>query len=221
MSGLFQKRQVSPGRHAGDSIRALRKERGWTQDELAERAHVQRHYIASFEQFRYQDLPGKVYAVHFLRSIADAFQINASRLLAQFEEEYKEHPFKQTITPPKSVEAQTFLTPKRLRALLLMLLLVVGIGYVILEVSGLFSTPDLQLLSPQDNIEVTDAFVLVQGKTVPGASVTINNASVDVDDAGNFTAEIDLTPGVNELTIISTHKFGRQARVVRHIFARP
>jgi len=61
----------------------------------------------------------------------------------------------------------------------------------------------------------------VAGKIEKGATITINNAPVDVDDDGNFSTQIDLTPGVNTLTITATQKFGRETTAVRNLFAQP
>jgi hypothetical protein len=78
----------------------------------------------------------------------------------------------------------------------------------------------LQIFSPQDNIEISEPYVLITGTTQKGASVTVNNEPIAVDESGSFSAEINLTPGVNVLKITTTHKFGRQKTVERNIFVK-
>jgi|GEM_PF-2724143 len=217
----FTKRDVRHGEHVGDTIRSLREDLGWTQEELSERSHVDARYIRAFEEYRYQDLPGTLYAKNFLRSIAEACNVNTEKLLDRFQSDERVFPFKRAITPPKELATPRFWTPKKLRALILIVLLFVAIAYVGIELFGLFRAPDLIIFSPQDNIEIQATSVEVKGKIEKGATITINTAPIDVDDEGNFSTQIDLTPGVNTLTITATRKFGRKTTVVRNLFAQP
>jgi cytoskeletal protein RodZ len=217
----FTKRDVYHGEHVGDTIKTLREDLGWSQIELAERAHVDVRHIQAFEEYRYHDLPGSLYAKNFLRSIAAACNVNTDKLLERFLQDEKAFPFKRSITPPKEVTTPIFWTPKKVRAFGIILVLLVALVYVVVELGGLFRPPDLQIFSPQDSIEIHATSVEVTGRVEKGATLTINNAPIGVDDEGNFSTQIDLTPGVNTLTIIATQKFGRKTTEVRNLFAQP
>ncbi|MFA5030481.1 MAG: helix-turn-helix domain-containing protein [Patescibacteria group bacterium] len=217
----FTKRDVYHGEHVGDTIKTLREDLGWSQIELAERAHVDVRHIQAFEEYRYHDLPGSLYAKNFLRSIAAACNVNTDKLLERFLQDEKAFPFKRSITPPKEVATPIFWTPKKVRAFGIILVLLVALVYVVVELGGLFRPPDLQIFSPQDSIEIHATSVEVTGRVEKGATLTINNAPIGVDDEGNFSTQIDLTPGVNTLTIIATQKFGRKTTEVRNLFAQP
>jgi len=217
----FKKRDVYQGEHVGDTIKGLRDDLGWTQNDLAERSHVDVRHIQAFEEYRYHDLPGTLYAKNFLRSIAEACNVNTDKLLDRFLQDEKAFPFKRSITPPKAVATPTFWTPKKLRAFGIIFVLLIALVYVVVELGGLFRAPDLQIFSPQDSIEIQATSVEVTGKVEKGATLTINNAPIGVDDEGNFSAQIDLTPGVNTLTITATQKFGRKTTEVRNLFAQP
>lgn len=213
----FTKRDVHHGEHVGDVIRSLREENRWTRQELSERAGVKVEYIEAFEEFRYNQLPGIVYAKNFVVQLARALQINEQRLLSVFESEYKSFPFKRTFTPPTALSMPTLWTPKRIRAVLIFALLLVAIAYVALNITGLFTPPELIISYPQDNIQVSEPSIEVRGSTDPGVEMTINNAPIDVTDAGEFIAEVDLTEGVNTLTLVATKKFGQQTVEERNI----
>lgn len=217
----FTRRDVNQGEHVGDVIRSLREENQWTRTELAHQSGVKEQYIEAFEEYRYNQLPGVVYAKNFLIQIARALRINESRLLSVFESEYSSFPFKKTFTPPNEVSMPTLWTPKRIRAILLFVLLFIAIGYVIIKLSGLFTPPELIILAPQDNIEITETSVVLEGKTDPGVEITINNAPIDVSDQGEFRTNVDLTLGVNTLTIVATKKFGQQTIEERNLLVRP
>lgn len=217
----FKKRDVYQGEHVGDTIKGLRDDLGWTQNDLAERSHVDVRHIQAFEEYRYHDLPGSLYAKNFLRSIAKACNVNTEKLLDRFLQDEKAFPFKQTITPPKEVATPIFWTPKKLRAFGIIVVLLVALVYIGIELFGMFRAPQLLIFSPQDNIEIQANSVDVIGKVEKSATLTINNAPIDVDDEGNFSTQIDLTPGVNTLTITATQKFGRKTTEVRNLFAQP
>lgn len=217
----FSKKQIRLGEHVGDIIRSLREEAGMTRRELADASQVLEKYITAFEEFRYQDLPGDVYARNFLRSIATAFHINESRLLDRYIEDSGAFPYKQSLTPTQTDQRLHFWTPQRIKLTGLIALILIVMGYVGYELRGFVIPPSITIQNPQDNIALSALEVTVSGLTDTGVSITINGAPVPVTDEGTFTATIDLTPGVNSLAIVAKHKFGRETRVVRNIFARP
>lgn len=215
----FQKRNVGRARQTGDIIRTLREEQRWSRKELAEFSGVDERHIISLEEKKLHLLPSRTYAVNFVRAIANTFNVNAEKLIADFEKEYNRYPFKQHILPPSAMRTEGgALHPRTLRAAIIIGIVLLGIVYLFIEISGIISPPELQIFSPQDNIEISEPYVLITGTTQKGASVTVNNEPIDVDESGNFSAEIDLTPGVNVLKITTTHKFGRQRTVERNIF---
>lgn len=217
----FKKKELQPGEHVGDIVRQIREECGLTRDELARKSNVQLKYVAAFEEYRYHELPGVVYGRNFLKSIAAVCNINPERLVNRFDEEASLFPFKENTKTPNAVPRHSFWTPKRLRTAGILALLLVALLYIGYELRGFVVSPDLQITSPRDNIEVNAATVAVAGQTNVGVKVTINGTDVAVDSLGKFKATIDVAPGVNTITIVATHKFGRQTRVVRNLFARP
>ncbi len=217
----FSKKEIRLGEHVGDIIRELREESGMSRKELADAAQVHERYIAAFEDFRYQDLPGEVYAKNFLKSIARAFSINEHRLLDRYAEDTRAFPFKQILTPPTAQQEKRHLTPQNLRLTALLFVICIVLAYVGFELRGFVVPPALNIKTPQDNVAIAALQVTVNGLTDTGVSITINGAPVPVTDEGTFTANVDLTPGVNSLAIVAKHKFGRETRVVRNIFARP
>lgn len=217
----FSKKEIQPGEHVGDILRQIREECNLTREELATQSNVQLKYIIAFEEYRYHELPGVLYGRNFLKSIAGVCNINPDRLVKRFEEEARAFPFRDNTRAPQSIPATSFWTPKRLRTAGIIGFLVIALLYIGYELRGFVIPPDLQIIAPKDNIEVNAATVTVSGKTDPGVKVTINGTDITVDDAGSFTAAIDVADGVNTITIVATHKFGRQNRVVRNLFARP
>ncbi len=67
---------IKEGMKIGAAVRALRKERGWTLDDLAERAHTSKSNLSNLEGDR------QGYSPVLLASLADAFGYRVSELFA-------------------------------------------------------------------------------------------------------------------------------------------
>ena len=72
--------------------------------------------------------------------------------------------------------------------------------------------PSLVLTSPQDP-QVTGKTVTVAGTTEAGASLAINGQPAAVDAAGNFSVDMSLTLGPNELNLVVTDRAGNEVKL--------
>lgn len=83
-------------------------------------------------------------------------------------------------------------------------------------------TFDLEINNPDDQTISFDKTILVSGQTAPGAVVLIstlsNDTEVDANQAGDFSKEITLDPGLNELYISSFDVEGHSKQVKRTIY---
>lgn len=72
--------QLKPSEQIGSVLRRLRKERGVSQEDLAERSELDRTYISLIENGRRQPTVSTLFA------IADALGLKASEIVKQIEE---------------------------------------------------------------------------------------------------------------------------------------
>ena len=79
------KKALKGGMKIGAAIRAMRKERGWTLDDLAERAHTSKSNLSNLEGDR------QGYSPVLLTSLAEAFGYRVSELFAIAEEKSGEY----------------------------------------------------------------------------------------------------------------------------------
>lgn len=75
------------------------------------------------------------------------------------------------------------------------------------------TAPQLSITEPQDESVVSVSFVLVRGKTAPGAEVSVNGELAEVDANGNFSIRVSLEEGANVLTITASDEDGNEATV--------
>lgn len=71
--------------------------------------------------------------------------------------------------------------------------------------------PEITITSPKSKVD--QANVLVQGKTEPGATVTVNGLMVYVSATGDFTAPATLNPGKNKIYVTAVDKVGNPKTV--------
>ena len=72
---------------AGRKLSEARRQRGWSLDEVAERIRVRREFLEALEDMNIKLLPGKAYALAFLRSYARDLGIDEKAMVDQFQDE--------------------------------------------------------------------------------------------------------------------------------------
>ncbi len=78
---------LNPEWRAGRKLTEARQQRGLSLDEVAERIRVRREFLEALEQMNVKLLPGKAYAVAFLRSYARELGIDEQSIVDQFQDE--------------------------------------------------------------------------------------------------------------------------------------
>lgn len=205
----------------GESLAALRQKRGLTVKEVSLATMVQPKYIEALEAGDYEQLPPAVYVQGFLRALARVYHMNELELLKAFQ---REHQIYQNLTPPrqsathqKSLLPRLVLSPRTLTLTGLGLLALVSLGYLYTQLSSLSASPRLEVLSPARDGRTDSGLLLVRGQTEVAAEVFINNQPVVVDAAGEFTENLSLALGSNQIQFRVRNKFGRETVVSRTI----
>jgi cytoskeleton protein RodZ len=72
---------------AGRKLSEARRQRGWTVEEVADRIRVRKEFLEALEEMNIKLLPGKAYALAFLRSYARELGIEERAIVDQFQDE--------------------------------------------------------------------------------------------------------------------------------------
>lgn len=78
---------LDPDWRAGRKLAEARRQRGWSIDEVAERIRVRREFLMALEDMNVKLLPGKAYALAFLRSYARELGVDEKAIVDQFQDE--------------------------------------------------------------------------------------------------------------------------------------
>lgn len=93
---------LDPAWRAGRKLSEARRQLGLTLDEVADRIRVRREFLEALEDMNVKLLPGKAYALAFLRSYARELGIDEKAIVDQFQDECalsREDPQKQIRSP--------------------------------------------------------------------------------------------------------------------------
>lgn len=79
--------ELDPAWRAGRKLSEARRQRGWSVEEVAERIRIRREFLDALEDMNVKLLPGKAYALAFLRSYARELGIPEEGIVKQFQDE--------------------------------------------------------------------------------------------------------------------------------------
>lgn len=221
-AALFKKKELKPCERVCFRLKQLREEKGITIAELSSKTNISRLHIEAIEACQFDKLPeGAIYRKNFVRRYLEALGVDPSSYIKQFNEE------ERPTTAPKepSVKKESYFLqfgniPATIRLCsVIFLLLGVG-GYLGFQVKRIVEPPKLTVLSPQDGLVSTEEKVVVKGATEKEASVTINGETIQNSEKGTFEQPINLSPGLNTITITAKKKHGKTTQETIYLVLR-
>lgn len=183
----------------------------------AERAtKIRLKYLEALENGDYKKLPQSAFTRGFIKNYSEFLGLPVSEMLALYRREYDKREEKKLLPESVVKEDLVFITPKRLTIIFIILLFFGFFGYLFWEYQSLAGAPALMVISPSDNSIVSSRSIDVTGRTDPDALVKINDQTVGLQN-GIFDQNLELTGGLNTITVTATSKRGKTATVVRHV----
>lgn len=74
----------------GDKLKAARREKGLSLDDLQQITKIQKRYLVAIEEGNYSVMPGKFYTRAFIKQYAEAVDVDSTQLFADFDSEVPE-----------------------------------------------------------------------------------------------------------------------------------
>ena len=94
-------------------------------------------------------------------------------------------------------------------------------GYLVWQIRAIVEPPRLLVHAPVEGVIIREAHTIIQGETEKESTLTVNGQEIMVNEAGKFETKIDLSPGVNTITISASKKHGKTTVVTRHLVVKP
>ena len=198
----------------GEKLRKFRTDHRMSLSDASQATKIQVKYLEALEAGSYVALPADVYVRGFLRSYARVLGCNEEAILRLYDRErhIQASLRKQPVNQNESSRIpwpDFVITPKAVFALLVVCVIGSAFMYLFREYRSFVSAPRLIIVEPRVQT-VSQADIIVRGKTDRGARILINGQPVFVDTSGEFVEKLLLQPGVNDIVVSAANRFGKE-----------
>jgi cytoskeletal protein RodZ len=207
-------------KRVGQVLKEARLKKGLTLSQIEIETKIRQRILGALEEGQYHLLPAPTYVKGLIKNYGEFLTLPASSLIALYRREVKVNRSKdrhQQNGVTRSFMKNITFTPTLTFATITLTVLTILIIYLAIQYFSLAAAPQIELTSPSDNQIVKSDTISVSGKTDPGATLTINNKEVSIEEGGTFQVEFLLSEGANYIEVVSTSKLGKQKKLARTV----
>lgn len=211
--------ETSP-KNLGEKLRTLRRSQAVSLEMMEKMTRVRRHYLEALEWGRYEILPDPLYTRNYIRSYARALGADETYFLELYEEESGRMDLLEPHRLPRERinKGSFFVWTHALSAFILFLVASGIVGYFAWQASQLLAPPEVVVLNPIDQSAVDSALLPVQGYVKSDeVRVSVNGKEVIVNEDKTFSITLDLTRGLNVVTVEAKRRYSRPAIIYRRV----
>lgn len=202
---------------AGEILAAARRDKGWSVEELSRRTRIQERFLKAVEESRFDKLPQAAFVRGFARTAAAELGLDPDGVLAVLRRDFKTTEDNKRLVKITETEGRKLTwTPQMAAAAGTAIVIISFLGYLGWQLLTLAAGPRLIITQPAE-AAVAGAEVAVEGKTDPGATVTINGQEVKKNKDGGFSQILSLTPGEHTITVTAVGQNGKRATEQRTV----
>ncbi|MDX1765343.1 MAG: helix-turn-helix domain-containing protein [Candidatus Saccharimonadales bacterium] len=187
-----------------DLLKARRKLKIKRQ-EAAERLNLPPELLKAFDDWSFEDLPELHEPLHVsLRRYARLLDVPSSGLVSKLPPEH------QKSTTQFTKRKGLFFMSRAGYLVVLGLIVAVFLGFIGWRAIRANAIPELTIINPEPNAVLDISRVEINGRTSEGAQVFINGNSVPVETNGEFSGQVILAPGPNNVEVRAINSFARE-----------
>jgi len=202
---------------AGKILRNKRQEKNLTLDQVEKAIKIKKKFLKLLEEGKFEEFPSEIYARGFVKNYTEFLGLSSGKILALFRRQFREKEKKLLLFKKPSSEPFFKITPKRIKLGLVLILFFLFFGYLTRQYQFLTYGPSLVLFEPQENVVIHQDKIVIKGRTDVDARVFINNEEIYLNENGEFTQEISVSEGVNQLVIFAENNSGKKKTIIREI----
>lgn len=204
-----------------ERLKKTREEQQLTLDDVFKKSRIPVKYLKAIESGNFKELPqAKAHRLAYIREYAEILNLNPASLLYQFAQESNLINY-TTTHPRRALKLWTFSSLSHIfRNITIGIMLAGFLGYLSWQVNGILQPPKLSVFTPADGYISVKPTTLVQGETEREVRLTVNGKDVMPNDHGKFEIPMDLSNGVNTITISAIKKHGKVTTITRHIIVK-
>ena len=218
---VFCLKNLEPARRVGERLKKAREEQQLSLDDLSKKTRIPLKYLEAIELGRFKELPqAKAHRLAYIREYAGALDLNPASFLYQFSQEADLTNDLPT-DPSRTIKLWLRRSLSNIfRNVAIAILLLGFLGYLTWQVNGILQPPKLSVFTPADGYISSKLVALVQGETEKEVRLTVNGKDIMPNDKGRFEIPVDLSNGVNTITISAIKKHGKITTITRHVIVK-
>jgi len=199
----------------GQVLKNARISEGFSLAHVGGMTKIKTSFIDAIEKEKWDDLPPFPTVLGFVKSLANALEIDPKMAVAVLKRDYP--PKKLKISPKPDVTNKFMWSPKFTFILGISVVVICLFGYLGFQYVHFVSPPALSVDSPKENQIITGGSVIVFGSTDTDAKIMVDGQPVIVSDDGKFSVNLNIAKGTKEIDIVATNRSGKMNKVRRTI----
>lgn len=220
MSGFVTKK-LKRARTLGSVLKAARTKLEVTIDLAEKETRIAGKYLVALEEGNFAALPAEAYNIGFVRTYAQFLKLDHQKAVSLYREERSANHFTPAVntiglSPRRTRDWHFLITPKIIGVVATIVMFGAMSSYIFVQFNKFSQPPAISLGTPQEFTSDKDT-VSLQGQTAAGSIVSMNGEPISVSADGSFDQPVQLSPGVNEFTIIARNRAGRETQVVAKV----
>src|SRR3989344_5097352 len=117
-------------------------------EQVEKETKISKRMILAMESDDYEILPDDLYVKNLIKTYAQYLELDYNKLLPLYEKAKNFQPKKQSA----GKQFKVYITPQMIRNILIVIVVIFLLGYLGFQVKGIFTPPNLIVLSPEKNL---------------------------------------------------------------------
>ncbi len=202
----------------GEILREARIKQKKTLEEISQKIKIPQATLEAIEKDQTQHLPPHIFVKGFIRNYALELNLDPEKVLAVFRRDHLSLDQKKTISHGNKELEKNFSWSPRLTGISLSVSAVIIIlAFLGLQLKQYFLAPPLIIFTPKEGEVVKGESLEVKGKTLPDATVLVNDELISVEFDGSFSYTVKLLSGENIIKIKAVNRRGKEVEIRRHV----
>ncbi len=205
----------------GERLKKAREEKELSLDDIYKKTRIPNKYLEAIEFGNFKELPqAKAHRLAYIREYAEALDLNSASFLYQFSQEADLTNYIPAL-PRRALKLWASNSLSNIFKNLAVAILLIGfLSYLTWQVNGILQPPKLTVFTPADGYISSKLMALVQGETEKEVRLTVNGKDIMPNNNGRFEIPVDLSNGVNTITISAIKKHGKVTTITRHVIVK-
>lgn len=198
----------------GRTLLEKRESKGIAISRAAHDLLIKKEQLESLENGAWENLPEPPFVRGFIKNYGQYLGLDPDHLLALYRREYdaSKHP---SANLKRQKPKRFIITPTTLVTVSSIFVVAIFAVYLVFQYLSITAGPKLEIFAPPADTTTSAPVIRIDGKTEPGATVSVNGDFAAVDQDGNFIYEYALKDGQNIIEIIAAKRLSPKSKVTR------